>query len=156
LNLEIVNRDSQSSSLKSQIANLNYSYLSLKSKYDLLKQDYDKLLSVIEKGEVSAKSAIRLSEDKRLKVTSEVIPKLLFGELWYYTVKVTVTNVGTESLSIVWIFLFPYEDGKLVEYWNAISYSKSIENLCIGESYSYNFTLVPKEMTTYKVIAVAG
>jgi hypothetical protein len=128
----------------------------LKSEYDSVKQDYDKLLSAIEKGEVVAKSATWLSEDKRLKVTSEVIPEFLFEELWYYTVKVTVTNVGTEPLSIVWIFLFPYKDGKLVEYWSTFYYSKSVENLYMGESYSYNFTGIPKEMTTYKVVAIAG
>jgi len=155
LNSEIADRDSQILSLKLQIANINSSYLSLKSEYDSLKQGYDKLLSAIEKGEVAAKSATWLSEDKRLSVTSEVIPEFLFKELWCYTVKVTVTNVGKEPLSIVWIFLFPYKNGKLVEYWDPLWYSKSVENLYIGESYSYNFT-VPKEMTTYKVVAVAG
>jgi archaellum component FlaC len=156
LESEIVNKDSQISSLKSQIANLNYSYLSLKSEYDSVKQDYNELLSAIEKGEVVAKSATWLSEDKRLNVTSEVIPEFLLGEIWSYTVRVTVTNVGTEPLSRVLIFLFPYKDGKLIDNWGTFYYSKSVENLYMGESYSYNFTDVPEEMTTYKVIAVAG
>ena len=156
LNSEIANKNSEISSLKSQIANLNYSYLSLKSEYDSVKQDYDKLLSAIEKGEVVAKSATWLSEDERLNVTSEVIPELFLGELSSYTVKVTVTNVGTEPLSRVLIFLFPYKDGTLVDNWGTFYYSKSVENLYMGESYSYNFTWIPKEMTTYKVVAVAG
>jgi len=156
LNSEIRDKISEISSLESEIVKLNASYSSLKSEYDSLKQDYEKLLSAIEKGEVAAKSATWLSEDKRLKVTSEVIPELFLGELCCYTVKVTVTNVGTEPINTVWILLFPYKDDKLVEYWNTISYSKCVESLYIGESYSCNFTWVPKEMTTYKVVVVAG
>jgi peptidoglycan hydrolase CwlO-like protein len=163
LNSEIRNKISEISSLESEIVKLNVSYLSLesdylslKSEYDSLKQDYEKLLSAIEKGEVAAKSATWLSEDKRLKVTSEVIPELLLGELWCYTVKVTVTNVGTEPINTVWILLFPYKNDKLIEGWSPLSYSKKVESLYIGESYSYNFTWVPKEMTTYKVVVVAG
>ena len=103
-----------------------------------------------------AKSATWLSEDKRLKVTSEVIPEFLFEKLYSYKVRVTVTNVGTEPLSKVWIFLFPYKDGEFAGYWSTYSYSKSVENLYMGESYSYNFTGISKEMTTYKIIAVSG
>jgi hypothetical protein len=133
----------------SQISSLNSTYYSLK-------RDYDKLISIIEDGEAIAKSATWISEDGRLRVTSEVIPEFSRGKLLSYTVKVTVTNIGVEPISKVWIILFPYKGDRLIEYWSPYSYSKSVENLYIGESYSYNFTKLPKYMTTYKVIAVAG
>jgi hypothetical protein len=110
------------------------SYSSLKSEYDSVKQNYDKLLSAIEKGEVVAKSASWLSEDKRLNVTSKVIPEFYFEELSHYTVEVTVTNVGTEPLSRVYIFLIPYKDGKFAEEWAIAYYYKEVENLYMGES----------------------
>jgi len=70
-----------------------------------------------------------------------------------YNVKVTVTNVGSEPLGLVWIFLFPYVDGKLEVYRK-----HSVENLYIGETYSKTFTwyALPNEMISYKVFAVAG
>jgi len=126
------------------------------TEYEDLKSKYDNLTESINKGQIVAGSATWLSEDKRLNVTSELIPKFLWETLWSYTVRVTITNVGTEPLDKVWIFLFPYVDGKLYEYWNTFSYSHSVESLYMGETYSYNFTSVPKEMTTYKVFAIAG
>jgi predicted Holliday junction resolvase-like endonuclease len=153
---QVADMESQVSSLKLQAADLRDKYTSLKSEYDKLKRDYDKLLSAMERGEAVARSATWLSEDRRLKVTSEVIPKLLFGELFSYDVKVTVTNVGAEPLDVVWIFLFPYRDGKVAGYWSEVAYSKKVESLYVGESYSYTFEYIPKEMTTYRVLAVAG
>jgi uncharacterized coiled-coil protein SlyX len=155
LNSEIAKKNFEISSLTSQIIKLNYSYSSLKSEYDSVKKDYDRLLSAISKGEIVAKSATWLSEDKRLKVTSKIIPEFLFGELSSYTVEVTVTNIGAEPLSKVLIFLFPYKDDKFAEYLFTYR-SASMENLYMGESYSYKFTWISKEMTTYKVIVVAG
>jgi hypothetical protein len=147
---------SKYSSYKYAYESLQQDYGRLKTEYDDLKAKHDELQSIIESGKAIAESATWLSEDKRLKVKSEVIPETLFGKLWHYIVSVNVTNVGEEPLSKVWIFLFPYKGDKLIEDWNPLSYSKCIENLYMGESYSYNFTWVPKDMTTYKIIALAG
>ena len=156
LNSEIAERESQIASLKSQIVKLNGSYLLLKSDYDSLKQDYDKLLSAIERAEVVAKSATWLSEDKRVNVASEVIPNFFFGEIYSYTIRVTVTNVGAEPLNTVWIILIPYQDGKLIKDWSPYWYSETAKSLYMGESYSCEFTSIPKEMTTYKIVIIAG
>jgi prefoldin subunit 5 len=155
-NREISELKSQITSLQSEINMLNSTYRDCLEAYSDLKQRYDNLTESIEKGKAVAESATWLSEDGRLKVKSELIPEYLFGEVSSYTIRVNVTNVGNEPLHIVLIFLFPYKDGKLVEYWSPLKYSKSVESLYIGESYSYNFTLVPKEITSYKVLAVAG
>jgi hypothetical protein len=141
---------------QSEYRSYKYAYESLKQDYDKLKANYDELQSIIEGGKAVAESATWFSEDKRLKVTSEVIPYAPYGTLWHYTVKVTVTNVGEKPLSKVWIIIFVYKGDKLIEGWDPFWYSKSVENLYIGESYSYNFTYLPKDMTSYKVIAVAG
>jgi hypothetical protein len=168
--LMISKKNSEISSLKTQIRELqdlvdklnstlrakDSQISSLNSTYYSLKRDYDKLLSIIEGGEAIAKSATWISEDGRLRVTSEVIPEFSRGKLLSYTVKVTVTNIGMEPIGKVWIILFPYKGDRLIENWSPYSYSKSVENLYIWESYSYNFTRLPKYMTTYKVIAVAG
>jgi hypothetical protein len=143
-------------SYKYAYESLKQDYDKLKANYDELQSKYDELQSIIEGGKAVAESATWFSEDKRLKVTSEVIPYAPYGTLWHYTVKVTVTNVGEKPLSKVWIIIFVYKGDKLIEGWDPFWYSKSVENLYIGESYSYNFTYLPKDMTSYKVIAVAG
>jgi len=110
--------------------------------------EYHSLASILFSGEAIAESATLLSEE-RLEVTSE----LMKGKYSDYNVKVTVTNVGSEPLAMVWIFLFPYVDEKL-EFQTR--YTHSFENLYIGETYSHTFTWAPDEMTSYKVLAVAG
>ena len=121
--------------------------------YRTLKEDYDELSSILETGEAMAESAEWVSEDERLKVTSKLITSGTWGVT--YTVRVTITNVGDEPIDKVVIFVFPYEDGKFAEtYWEY--HEHTVENLYIGETYSYDFTYLPEEMTSYKVLAVAG
>lgn len=87
---------------------------------------------------------------------SELIPEFWFDELHSYTVKVSVTNVGDEPLGVVYIFLFPYKNDEFAETWGVYYFTHSVEDLYIGETHSYEFTAISKEMTTYKVLAVAG
>lgn len=149
--------------LSSDYSKLNVSYLTLKGEYSILatnysmlKDDYEKMVSIIERGEAIAKSATWLSEDKRLQVTTELIQKYLFGTLSGYDINVTVTNISNEPLDVVWIFLFVYVDGRLCEYWSPLGYSHSVENLYIGESYSYTFTYITEDMTSYKVLVIGA
>ena len=121
--------------------------------YRTLKENYDELNALLEEGEAMAESAEWVSEDERLNVTSKLITS---GTYWVtYTVRVTITNVGDEPIDKVVIFLFPYEDGKFAEeyFWYE---SHSVENIYIGETYSHDFTYLPEEMTSYRVLAVAG
>jgi len=122
--------------------------------YNTLKEKYDELNSTTEAGKAIAESAEWVSEDERLKVKS----KLITSGTWFvtYTVRVTVTNIGSNPIDECWIFLFPYVDGELCEYWNVFSYIYSVESLYIGETYSHDFTYLTEEMTSYKVLAVAG
>ena len=142
---------------------LNRSYLSLKrehnellEKYDELLENYDEVMSAIEKGEVIARSATWAANDGRLKVATSLIPQYLLGKVWYYNINVTVTNVGDEPFKVVWIFLFPYINDRLYEYWNPISFTYKVEWLSPGETCYYTFKLVPAEMTSYKVLVVGG
>ncbi len=79
---------------------LSSKYSSLKADYVSLETDYNNLLLAVERGEALAKSAPWIYEDKRLNVTSKVIPEFLFREIWHYTIRVTVTNVGDKPLDI--------------------------------------------------------
>lgn len=144
------------SKLEEEYSILNSYYESLYSIYNSLKEDYDELHSILEEGRAIAESAEWVSEDKRLKVTSNLTSEYLFEEVTGYTVRVTITNVGNEPFDQVWIFLFPYVDGNLYEYWNPLSYAHSVENIYISETYSYDFTYLLEKMTSYKVLAVAG
>jgi hypothetical protein len=156
LSLKYYNLSSKYNTLNLEYLELEANYSSLKADYELLKTNYDNLQSAIKRGEALAKSATWISEDKRLEVISEVIPKFFLGELWDYTIRVTITNIGNETLNEVHIFLFPYQGDKLVEYWSPDSYYKYIGPLIVGKSYSYDFNYVPKEMTSYKVLVLAG
>jgi len=143
------------SELKGEKEDLETEYSGLKSDYDSLKEDYDGLHSILEEGEAISESAEWVSEDGRLKVTSELIT----SETWWatYIVRVNVTNVGDEPIDKVLIFLITYKDGKFAEsYFYGEYHSHTVENLYIGETYSYNFTDLPDDMTSYKVLAVAG
>mgnify|MGYP000215083145 CR=1 FL=1 len=151
------------SELSGKYAKLNLTYTGLKieysmleANYSMLKDDYEELLSIIEKGKAIAKSATWVSEDERLEVTTELIPRYTFGTLTGYDVNVTVTNVGDEPFNVVWIFLFIYVDDKLYEYWTPLGYSHSVESLYVGETYSYTFKYITKEMTSYKVLVIGG
>ena len=144
---------SEYDSLKDDILGLTNTLSLYQDNYRTLKEDYDKLHSILEEGEAIAESAEWFSEDECLKVTSKLITS---GTYWVtYTVRVTITNVGDEPLDKVVIFLFPYKDGKFAEtYWEY--HTHTVENIYIGETYSYDFTYLPEEMTSYRVLAVAG
>ena len=51
---------------------------------------------------------------------------------------------------------FSILNGKLCEHWSIFRYSHNVESLYMGEIYSYTFTLVPAEMTTYNVLVIGG
>lgn len=129
----------------------------LKSDYDFLKKNYDNMTAIIAKGEAVAKSATWFSEDKRVRVTSEVVPDVVFGSIVSYKIRVTLVNVANRQLDVVWIFLYAYnKDGNLVQYWNPIGYIKSVERLHVGETYTYTFEMISKETATYKVFVAVG
>ena len=132
---------------------LYYSYDSLKEDYDLIKEKYDELSLALMKGKSVAESFKWVSEDKCLKLNSELI--LLGTYCRTHTVKVTVKNIGDKQINKLCILLFPYKNGKFLEmppeYVSTIA-----ENIYIGEKYSYNFTNLSEEITSYKIIAVAG
>jgi len=132
---------------------LYYNYNSLKEDYNLMKENYNELSLVLREGESIAESAEWISEDDSLKVKSELI---LAGISWRtYTVKVTVTNIGDGPINKICILLFPYKNGNFLE--KPFEYiSNSVENIYTGETYSYNFTNLSTEITSYKLIAVAG
>jgi len=140
--------------LKDNYSSLTTSHMYWQRMYGEVKADYDELNAIFETGGAIAESAEWITEDERLKVTSKLITS---GTYWMtYTVRVTIENIGDESMDTVWMFLFPYVDGKLCEYWSFFSYTHSVESIYIGETYSYNFTYLPDDMTSYKVLAVVG
>jgi hypothetical protein len=119
---------------------------------------YQNFRTIIVKGEAIAKSASAtwVSEDNLLNITSELIPEISGNcVLWSYTVIVNVTNISNRPLDHYFLFLFPYADGKLLKYLS-FPFVYGTKRLDIGEVFSWNFTDVPKEMTTYKVFAAAG
>ena len=97
-----------------------------------------------------------IPEDNRIKLSTRLIPHELLGEVLYYTIEVSVTNIATEPLKEVWVFVFPYQGESLVEKWNPLMYCKEFENLMPGETNSYNFTMIPKDITSYRVFAIAS
>jgi len=129
---------------------LTTDYSNLEAEKATLEKDYSKLKTFLDGAKAIAESAEWVSEDGRLKVTSEFI---ISGT--YYTVRVNVTNVGNEPIDKVEIFLFPYVDGKFAETYLGYDYH-SVKNLYIGETDSHDFTSITKDMTSYKVLAVAG
>ena len=146
------------SELKNSYNSLNETYQDYKTLHTHSNFEFHSLSSILYGGKAIAKSATWLSEE-RLEVTSE----LMKGKYSDYNVKVTVTNVGSEALASVWIFFFPYVDEKLVFITRVdekpvfqTRYTHSFESLYIGETHSHTFTWVPDEMTSYKVLAVAG
>ena len=146
------------SELKNSYNSLNATYQDYKATHTHSNFRFHSLSSILYGGKAIAKSATWLSEE-RLEVTSD----LMKGKYSDYNVKVTVTNVGSEALASVWIFFFPYVDEKLVFITRVdekpvfqTRYTHSFESLFIGETYSHTFTWVPDEMTSYKVLAVAG
>jgi len=158
LNSKYSELQDQYSSLGSEYSSLNVEYNSLKDEYERLKDEYEclkekfeALKASLEKGEIIAGSATWLSEDKRLKVVSELIPKYLFGEISYYNIRVNVTNVSNKPLSEVLVFIFVYVNGKLAKW----DYHR-FEDLYIGETQTYTFTDLPEDVTTYKVLALGS
>jgi hypothetical protein len=141
------------SKLQADYGALNTDYVSLQADYARLNGTYQSLAADLQSGKALAESATWLSEDERLKVTSEVTPDYLGTYLWGWYIKVTVTNVGSEPLDTVWIMVFPYVQGKLE--FSTYSDATSVTDLYMGESYSYTFTVSPST-TTYSVLAVGG
>jgi len=140
-------------SLKADILGLSNTLSLYSDNYRILKEDYDELNSLFEAGEAIAESAEWVSEDERLNVTSKLITS---GTYWItYNVRVTVTNVGDEPIDKVVILLFPYINGKFTETYYGYK-SHSVESLYLGETYSYDFTGITEDMTSYKVLAVVG
>lgn len=91
----------------------------------------------------------------RLRVSSELIPEKIGEEVWSYRVKVVVTNVGNEPVMKVLVIIFPYVGDKLFEQWNWASHSATATGLMPGESFTHEFLLLPKDMTSYKLAAFA-
>jgi len=128
----------------------------LEEELEALGERYDSLNDELHFLGVIAESAEWISDDERLKVTSEPFtsPSLIMGIT--YSVRVNVTNVGDKPIDKVLIFLITYKDGKFTEGYLYGQYSSyTVENLYIGETYSHEFTVSP-DMTSYKVLAVAG
>ncbi len=130
-------------------------YRALKREHNELLEKYDEVLSVIERGKAIARSATWVTNDG-LRVTTSLIPHYFLGEVWYYDINVTVTNVGDKTFRVVLIFLFPYINGRLYEYWNTFSFMGKVEWLSPGETCYYTFKSVTAEMTSYKVLVVGG
>lgn len=132
----------------------------LEGELEALGERYDELYSTIEAGKAIAESAEWISDDERLKVTSELIVSehMLLG--LQYTIRVNVTNIGSEPIDKVVIFVFPYRDGKFGQRSLSKAYqSHTAENLYIGETHSHDFTSlvdIGPDMTSYKVLAIAG
>jgi len=148
LDLEI-----EKDTLEMEYSTLNSHYSTLYSSHISLNEDYDELKSLFEAGEAIAESAEWITEDERLKVTSKLITS---GTYWVtYTVSITITNIGDEPIDKVIIFIFPYKNGTFAEtYWEY--HEHTVENIYIGETYSHDFTGLPDEMTSYRVLAVKG
>lgn len=141
--------------LNSKYVKVVEDYNRLNSDYSKLTSDYSKLKTFLDEAKVIAESAEWVSEDDRLKVTSELITSETYRVT--YTVRITITNVGNEPINKVEIFLFPYVDGKFAETYIYGSYHTCIvKDLYIDETYSHDFTSITKDMTSYKVLAVAG
>jgi len=144
----------EASTLNSKYVKVVEDYNRLNSDYSKLTSDYSELKTFLDGTKAIAESAEWVSEDGRLKVTSELI---LSGTYWVtYTVRVNVTNIGNESIDKVVIFFFRYIEGKFDETYFAEYRFHSVEDLYIGETYSYDFTYSTKDMTSYKVLAVVG
>lgn len=142
--------------LKAKITILEMQIKLLNESYCILESKYNKIIEDVINGQVVADSAAWVSEDERLLVKSELAHQYLSEETWYYAIRVSVTNISNEQLNTVWIFLFLYENGSLIEGWSPVTYSKRVENLNVGETRSQNFTYIPRNITTYRVFAVAS
>jgi len=140
--MEMLTIDQENQVLKQQI-------IDLESKITNLQK-------ILEIGEAIADSAEWILGNECLKGTSEII---VTRELWIwgiylpetYTVRVNITNIGDNPIDKVYVFLFPYKNGEFIEEYK----STIVESLYIGETYSHDFR-ISAEMTSYKVLAVAG
>ena len=133
---------------------------SLEENYSKLRTEKEDLEKILETGEAITESAEWISDDERLKVTSELIitHELIVVDMYLdtYIVRVNITNIGDEPIDDVCIFLFPYTNGEFTGKWPTMAYnSHRFVNLYIGETYSHDFR-ISAEMTSYKVLAVAG
>lgn len=133
---------------------------SLEENYSELRTEKEDLEKILETGEAITESAEWISDDERLKVTSELIITheliVLDTYLDTYTVRVNITNIGDEPIDDICIFLFPYTNGEFTGKWPTMAYnSHRFENLYIGETYSHDFR-ISTETTSYKVLAVTG
>jgi len=135
-------------------------HVKLTSDYSNLEAEITSLEKILETGEAIIKSVEWISDDERLKVTSELIITheliVLDTYLDTYTVRVNITNIGDEPIDDICIFLFPYTNEKFTGKWPIMAYnSHRFENLYIGETYSHDFR-ISTETTSYKMLAVAG
>lgn len=135
------------SSYESEYSKLQSEYSSIKSSYESLMREHEEL----EKQYEILKSVSLISEDGRIKVTCELIPQHWWREISYYDLKVDVTNVGDKPLNNVLVFVFAYADGRLVE-WKYYKFN----DLYMGETLTYTFQYLSKELTSYKVLAIGS
>lgn len=131
----------------SKYSKLQSEYSSIKSSYESLMREHEEL----EKQYEILKSVSWISEDGRIKVTYELIPQHWWREISYYDLKVDVTNVGDKPLKNVLVFVFAYADGRLVE-WKYYKFN----DLYMGETLTYTFQHLSKELTSYRVLAIGS
>jgi uncharacterized protein YfcZ (UPF0381/DUF406 family) len=159
LTTDYSNLEAEKASLEKDYSKLTSDYSNLEAEKASLEKDYSKLKTFLDGAKAIVESAEWVSEDGRLKVTSEliVVSYQYFGMVVIvsYTIRVNVTNIGTEPIDKVVILIFPYKAGKFAETYSEYK-SHSVENLYIGETDSHDFTSITKDMTNYKVLAVAG
>ncbi len=92
-----------------------------------------------------------VTDDGSLKVSAELIPEMIGSTIVSYKLRVTITNVSDKQFDRVIIVVFPYIGDRLYEYWSMISYSEVKESIVPGESITHEFTLLPADMTSYKL-----
>jgi len=138
--------------LKLEFDSLKLQFDRLNNEYTRTKTEYESLMTEIERGVAIANSATWLSEDRRLRVETSLSPVLFFGEVVYYKLNVTVTNVGELPLKRVWVLVIPYCGNVICEDFYLFGYYYRIDNVYIGETFSHLFT-IPAESTSYKVYA---
>jgi len=126
----------------------------LRLDYEDLMIKYERLKTSLKQGEIVAGSSRCYSWDHRLEVESKVIPRLVHENVVDYNIKVTVRNISGEYLSEVWIFIFPYVNGSL--YFHPSYHMIKLDGLYPGESDTYIFIDLPRDMTSYEILVIGG
>lgn len=138
----------------SKLESIETHYNLSSSSYLVLEATYDDLVKAYVEGYPVVKSAVWLSEGKKLGVKSSLVPVHILGTTYGHYIEVTVTNLGNKPIGIIYVMLFPYTDSELYEGWSAAIYMYKIDGLRANESSSYMFTSLPLNMTSYKLIVV--